>query len=296
MPQTKVTVGVNCLACEREGNGKMFQCAACTKPIHSHCLIGKNETETESENVLTNLFISIESLHYICPNCIQQVNSFYVKMSQEKVTIDVEVEEKGIESAELALVNENKPNEVEDKRTNDTGTDKKENIENRKTPNAYYNDRPICKYFNTGSCDFNNKCKYRHPDIRKLCRDYMNGRCSFKNCKYAHPDLCWASQQNRCFKKGCNYFHAPPPTEYARKETTYQKRYFENKKYHPEQNENKSHFLENMMRNFQQQLEHMQKMLISQNQRGQTYPQAFPQFPPTIPFPPHPQPPPGRHF
>ena len=295
MPHTEVTV--SCLQCNKGGEAKMFQCSACTKPIHSHCLLGINETETDPENVLINLFMSIKNCHYICSNCDKQVNSFFVKMSEKKVTTDVKGEEKGNEIAESTQENENKQDKVEDKRTNETETDEEEKKENRKTQNTHYKDRPSCRYFNTGTCIYNNKCKYEHPEIKNFCRDYMNGRCSFKNCKYAHPDLCWAAQQNRCFRKSCNFFHPLPPNEY-RNESSYPKRHVENKRYHQQQNENKPHFLENMMRGFQQQLEQMQKMLISQNQRGPpTYPQGFPQFPPTMPCPPPPpQPQLGRHF
>ena len=296
MPQTDV-VTVNCLACNKNGgNTKMFQCSACTKPIHAHCLLGKNEIEMGAENALTNLFKSIKTCHFICSICEQEVNSFFVKMSNKKVTAIVDGELEVTEGTESA--SEKTPNQVEDNLQNETITDKEETIENRKMQNnTDYKDRHTCKFFNTGNCNFNNACKNTHPDTKNFCRDYMNGRCSFKNCKYAHPDLCWAAQRNRCFRKSCNYFHAPPPTEY-RNESSYPKRYVENKRCPLQQNENKPHFLENIMRGFQQQLEQMQKMIISQNQRGPpTYPQGFPPFPPTMPCPPPPpQPQLGRHF
>ena len=295
MSQTEMAV--KCLECDEIGEGNMptLQCGACLRIIHSQCLKAEKEG-IQIENVLNiELFRSVPGLYYICKLCKLDVDAFFVNMTKNKVIKEIESEEKPTESAIETNINNTTNEPGQNNETPDTASIG--NVGSRETiENANHKKRTICKFFNAGYCLFYKNCKNIHPDTRKYCRYYLrNGKCYFNDdCKYVHPTLCKAAQQNKCLKKSCDFFHAPPPSNY---ESQDQKRHYENHKYQTDKNENRSDFLEKIMKGFQHQLEYMQKMIMSQNQRGPINPPIYPQPFPPMPFPPPPlQPPLGRQY
>ena len=293
----------NCLSCNETGNLEMLQCSCCLKQIHSKCLTWGNEKINIENVVKIDLFKSINGFFYICKNCETTVNAIFVSISQKKVAKETE---KQNVNADVIIVDET--NQIENEREKQTVAESAENEENKeenkidrtnaKIEKGQENEKRFCRYFNTGSCIFDKNCKNKHTDISSFCRHYMRtGRCNFEGCKYVHPPICRASQQNNCYKKSCDFFHSNQQKAGYRKDRQDRQRNYENQNYPMRKNENQGNFLEKMMRDLQQQLGYMQKMMMPQNPRLPINgPQIYPQFP-QMAFPPPPQQPPlGRPY
>ena len=285
----------SCLECNEVGEGGTLQCGSCLKPIHAKCLRLERE-ELKIENILNiEVFRSLDNFYYICKDCKEEVDAFFVNMSKKKLIKDLEEQSK--EAAEIESTTE--PPQTDAEGANQTANQNDENVENRRRENANYNNkRIICKFANTGNCYYNDKCRKKHTDISNICRYYMRtGRCGFNNCKYEHPSICRAAQQNNCYRKSCDSFHANQQQTEYRKDRQDRQSNYENKRYPMRKNENQGNFLENMMRDLQQQLGYMQKMMMPQNPRFPNGPPIYPQFPPmAFPPPPPQQPPLGRPY
>lgn len=283
-----------CLVCKEAVQGdEILQCCHCLNQTHHKCL-GWREDQIK----LISKIKPLDGFLYFCRDCKKKVTILQVKSSEEIIAqtennTQTSPQKQAETNSDSEKINENEPpKETQNNKLLENNINKNgENERRGKNGNTNVDDRPTCFFFNTNSCRYDRNCRNRHPII---CRDYVyKGRCQYdKNCKFTHPEFCKEFQHDNCFKRRCKFFHAHIPhtneRNYYNKQITNESRNFAK-----DPQGNKERFLENMIREMQDRMDTIQKMIASncppQMNGPQNHPQMNQMFPPFNFRPPPPQ-------
>ena len=65
------------------------------------------------------------------------------------------------------------------------------------------------RYFNSGYCKYKGKCRFLHP--KRICIQYLEGKCKGHGCPDRHPKACkWVKEELGCRRnEESNFSHDP---------------------------------------------------------------------------------------